>query len=144
MRCWGYLRESPALYVEKPRVERKEMDFLVPEEIRSLLEQVRPQFHALFLSAVLTGMRRGELLGLQWGDIDWNGDQIPIRRSLYFEAPRKGKERRWRFITPKSKNSVRAINMSPTLAPSNCSPNLPAWPSAWFRRWPNRHKWIVF
>ena len=113
---WGYLGESPALYVEKPRVERKEMDFLVPEEILSLLEQVRPQFHALFLSAVLTGMRRGELLGLQWGDIDWNGDQIHIRRSLYFEAYRKGKEQRWRFITPKSKNSVRAINMSPPLA----------------------------
>ncbi len=113
---WGYLRESPALYVEKPRADRKEMDFLVPEEIRSLLEHVRPQFHALFLSAVLTGMRRGELLGLQWGDIDWNGDQIYIRRSLYFEAHRKGKEKRWRFITPKSKNSIRAINMSPTLA----------------------------
>ena len=30
---WGYLRESPALYVEKPRVDRKEMDFLTPEEI---------------------------------------------------------------------------------------------------------------
>jgi hypothetical protein len=34
---WGYLRENPALYVEKPRVERREMDFLKPEEIRLFL-----------------------------------------------------------------------------------------------------------
>jgi len=112
---WSYLRENPALYVERPRVERKEMDFLLPEEIRLVLAQVRPHFYTLVLCAALTGMRRGELLGLQWGDIDWHDDQIRVRRSLYFETRRKGKERKWRFVTPKSKNSVRAINMSPTL-----------------------------
>src|SRR5215813_13002548 len=41
---WGYLRENPALYVEKPRVERKEMDFLTPAEIRLLLEHARLRF----------------------------------------------------------------------------------------------------
>ena len=97
---WRYLRENPALYVEKPRVERKEMDFLKPEEIRLLLEHARPRFHPLFLCAALTGMRRGELLSLQWGDIDWHEDQIYVRRSLYFEAHRTERERKWRFITP--------------------------------------------
>ncbi|HKA55729.1 MAG TPA: tyrosine-type recombinase/integrase [Candidatus Binatia bacterium] len=113
---WGYLRENPALYVEKPRVERKEMDFLTPAEIRLLLEHARLRFRPLFLCAALTGMRRGELLALQWGDIDWHESQIYVRRSLYFEAHRTTQERKWRFITPKSKNSVRAINMSPTLS----------------------------
>jgi integrase len=92
------------------------MDFLTPEEIRLLLAQVRPHYYPFFLSAALTGMRRGELLGLQWGDIDWHGEQIRVRRGLYFEAHRKEKERKWRFISPKSYNSIRAINMSPTLA----------------------------
>jgi integrase len=61
-------------------------------------------------------MRRGELLALQWGDIDWHDSQIYVRRSLYFEAHRTEKKRKWRFITPKSKSSIRTINMSPTLA----------------------------
>ncbi len=112
---WGYLRENPALYVEKPRVERKEMDFLTPEEIRLMLDHARPQFRPLFLCAVLTGLRRGELLGLQWEDIDWRAGQIRVRRALYFEAHRTEKERKWRFISPKSKNSVRSVNLSPTL-----------------------------
>jgi len=110
------VRDNPALYVEKPRVERKEMDFLKPEEIRFLLEHARPRFHPLFLCAALTGMRRGELLSLQWGDIDWHESQIYVRRPLYFEAHWTERERKWRFITPKSKNFVRAINMSPTLS----------------------------
>ncbi|MGE0823294.1 MAG: tyrosine-type recombinase/integrase [Candidatus Binatia bacterium] len=113
---WGYLRENPALYVEKPRVERREMEFLTPEDIRILLAHVRPHCYVFFLSAALTGMRRGELLGLQWGDIDWHQSQVHVRRSLYFETHRKGKERKWRFLTPKSKNSIRVINMSPILS----------------------------
>ncbi len=103
---WGYLRENPAIYVEKPRVEKEEMDFLTPEEIRLFLEQVTPKYYPLFLAAILTGLRRGELLALQWGDIEFANNLIHVRRSLY-----KGK-----FITPKSKKSKRKVVMSPTLA----------------------------
>jgi integrase len=103
---WGYLKVNPAEYVEKPRVEKEEMDILPPEDIRLLLDHAAPRYRVLFLTAVLTGMRRGELLGLQWGDIDWNHGQIHVRRSLW-----KGQ-----FVTPKSKRSVRKIDMSPTLA----------------------------
>jgi integrase len=46
--------------------------------------------YPLFLTAIMTGMRRGELLALQRGDIDWHAGQIHVRRGLY-----KG-----RFITP--------------------------------------------
>jgi integrase len=67
---WGYLRANPAEHVENPRVEREEMDILTPDEIRLFLDQVKPAYKALFLTAVLTGMRRGELLGLQWSDVN--------------------------------------------------------------------------
>ena len=50
---WGYLRENLALYVGKPRVERREMDFLTPEEVRLMLEHARPCYRPLFLCAVL-------------------------------------------------------------------------------------------
>ena len=103
---WGYLKVNPAEYVERPRVEKEEMEILIPEEIRLFLEQVTPKYIPFFLTAILTGMRRGELLGLQWGDIDWNYKQIHIRRSIW-----KGQ-----FVTPKSKTSMRRIDMSPYLA----------------------------
>ncbi len=103
---WGYLKANPAEYVERPRIEREEMDVLSPEEINLFLEHARPKYKAFFLTAILTGMRRGELLGLQWGDIDWNHNQIHVKRSLW-----KGQ-----FINPKTKTSMRNIDMSPYLS----------------------------
>ena len=103
--AWGYIKRDPSLYVKRPRVEMEEMDFFTPEELRIFLGNVNPNHYALFLTAVMTGMRRGELLALQWGDIDWNSDQISIRRSIY-----KGE-----FVNPKSKNAIRRIVISPIL-----------------------------
>ena len=102
---WGYIKRDPSLYVKRPRVELEEMDFFTPEEIRLFLNNVNSNYYTLFLTAVMTGMRRGELLALQWGDIDWNSNQISVRRSIY----------RGEFINPKSKNSYRRIMMSPIL-----------------------------
>lgn len=102
---WGYIKRDPSLYVKRPRVEQEEMDFLTPEEIRLFLENVNPVHYTLFLTAVMTGMRRGELLALQWGDIDWNSSEILVRRSIF----------RGEFIKPKTKNSIRRIVMSPVL-----------------------------
>ncbi|MEW6686314.1 MAG: site-specific integrase [Candidatus Edwardsbacteria bacterium] len=102
---WGYIKVNPAEHVERPRVEKEEMEILTPEEIRLFLEHVTSKYKTFFLTAILTGMRRGELLGLQWSDINWNHNQIHVRRSLW-----KG----W-LVTPKSKNSLRRIDMSPFL-----------------------------
>ena len=103
---WGYVKVNPTEYVERPRVEREEMETLTPGEVRKFLEQSPPRLRALFLMAVLTGMRRGELLALRRRDIDWKNSQILVNRSVW-----KGK-----FIPPKSKTSVRRIDMSPHLA----------------------------
>ncbi len=102
---WGYLKVNPAEHIERPRIEKEEIEILTPEEIRLFLDNVTPKYKPFFLTAVLTGMRRGELLGLQWGDIDWSHSQIYVRRSLW-----KGQ-----FVKPKSNRSIRRIDMSPTL-----------------------------
>ncbi len=102
---WGYLRRNPAALVQKPRVEREEMEVLNPEEVRLFLQHVRTKHYAFFLTAVLTGLRRGELLALQWGDIDWRSSQIVVRRSLY----------RGQFVSPKTTYSCRRVVMSSTL-----------------------------
>jgi integrase len=103
--AWGLIKRDPTLYVKRPRVEMEEMDFLNPEEIRLLLDNVGHEYYTLFLTAVMTGLRRGELLALQWGDIDWNSNQISVRRSIF----------RGKFINPKSKHSIRRIVISPIL-----------------------------
>jgi len=103
---WGYLKQNPSIYVERPRVEKEEMETLTREEIKKFLAEVTPQYYCLFLMAIETGMRRGELLGLQKGDIDWHNNQICVRRAMW-----KG-----RFITPKSKSSIRNVDISDYLA----------------------------
>ncbi len=62
---------------------RREMAFWTSDELRSFLEQhiSHPMFSAWFVSAN-TGMRRGELLGLRWRDVDLRARRIAIRRSI--------------------------------------------------------------
>ena len=103
---WRYLKINPAQDVERPRVEKEEVQILTPDEIKQFLEHVTPKYKTFFLTAILTGLRRGELLGLQGDDIDWNHNQIHVRRSVW-----KGQ-----IVTPKTKASVRRIDMTPTLA----------------------------
>jgi len=114
---WGYLKQDSAEQVARIRVEPKEMDFLTPEEIGLLLKHSDGIYRTLFLTAILTGMRRGELLALQWGDIDWNQSRIYVKRSLYWRARKDTGpgEPCWTFVTPKSRYSKRAVVLSPKL-----------------------------
>lgn len=105
-RC-GYLKRNPAEYLERPKVEKEEMQILTPEEIRLFLNNVNPSYKIFFLTAILAGMRRGELIGLQWGDIDWNHNQIHVRCAFRNTS----KE----LQSPKTRNAKRKIDMSPTL-----------------------------
>lgn len=102
---WGFLKVSPAAGIERPTVEDEEMEILRPDEVNKFLDNVTPKYRTFFLTAILTGMRRGELFGLRWGDIDWNNKQIHVRKSMW----------RGQLISPKSKRSKRKIDMSPTL-----------------------------
>lgn len=102
---WEYLGRNPAEFVKAPRSEPNEMDFLSPDEIQVFLAHIDDFYRPLFATAILTGMRLGELLALQWDDIDWNSGSIRVRRSLYQRE----------FVSPKSKRSVRTIGMSPGL-----------------------------
>jgi integrase len=118
-RKWGYLVVSPAEDIQKYRCEQREMDILTPAEVQTFLKYADEPYKTLFLTAILTGLRRGELLGLQWGDIDWRSSVLRVRRSLFWlgkgEADAQGHKTRWKFVTPKSKRSVRNIVLSPIL-----------------------------
>jgi integrase len=114
---WRLLRENPAEGISRVRQEQQEMDFLRPNEIVALLKHSEEPYRTLFLTAILTGMRRGELLGLQWGDINWIDNLIYVRRSLYWRlrSETENDSPRWHFSSPKSVKSIRTIVMSPKL-----------------------------
>ena len=118
---WGYLRDNPAEGVRPGRIEPQEMDYLRPSEIPLLLKHADEPHRTLFMTAVLTGMRLGEILALQWGDIDWQGGRIQVRRSVFWYLRKELGEAAerdavlWRFTTPKSKHSRRNVVMSPAL-----------------------------
>jgi len=65
-------------------------------------------FYSLYYVALFTGMRRSELLGLKWSDIDLDAGRLSVRRGYH---RRDGKDT---FSKPKSKRSTRTIALSPS------------------------------
>jgi integrase len=107
-----YLDFNPLREAERPRgqanghEEDDKTAILTPGQITALLERVPDQkYRTLFLMAIMTGARQGELLGLKWSDIDWEAKQVYIQRTF-----NKG-----RFFVPKTKGSRRRIDLAPVM-----------------------------
>jgi len=100
---------NPVTEAERPkdqRTQENEIRILNPSEIRALLDAVEDQKHrTLFLMAIMTGARQGELLGLKWGDLDLEKKQVYIQRTF-----NNGRE----FPT-KTKGSKRKVDLSPSV-----------------------------
>ncbi len=103
---WGYVKSNPAEHLERPKAVRPEIEILSPDELEKLLAHSTRHYRTAFLTAVLTGLRAGELWALQWQDVDWTSLKIFVRRSLW----------KRNFQTPKSKYSVRKVDISEHLA----------------------------
>jgi len=75
---------NPCDAVTPPRAARPEIRPLTSEQVMKLLETTRvDRFHALDVLAVATGMRQGELLGLQWADVDLAASALQVRHQLH-------------------------------------------------------------
>lgn len=110
---WGMIKENPCRRVDPPKVTKKEIDCLNDEEIALFLAQLEKESienQAIFLTLLLTGMRRGELLGLEWDDIDFDNQIISIRRTSQYTA-----ETGVFTDTTKTEQSKRSIKVSATL-----------------------------
>jgi integrase len=79
----GLLRSNPATRAHRIGTIRKEMQWWTPDELHAFLTAVEmePSF-ALWRLAASTGMRRGELLGLQWSDVDLERGLLSVQRQL--------------------------------------------------------------
>ncbi|MBV9214372.1 MAG: site-specific integrase [Actinobacteria bacterium] len=102
---WGYLRDNPAAGVERLRVPQREMRALTPAEVRRLLDAVAPEHRLLVELAVMTGVRRGELFALRWGDVDIRTARLHVRRAVW----------QGQYVAPKSERSRRAVDLAPAL-----------------------------
>lgn len=80
---WHMVPRNVAEVVKAPRPTPKEMHPLGAEETRRLLEAARgDRLEALYVLAVTTGMRQGELLALKWSDVDLKNSTVSVRRTL--------------------------------------------------------------
>ena len=80
-RAGRYMGINPALDVEKRQVPRRSPDYLRADEVGRVLWALAPGWRPLFATAIYTGMRRGELLGLQKSDLDLSAGLIVVTRS---------------------------------------------------------------
>jgi integrase len=105
---WHMVPRNPTEAVKPPRPAPKEMRPLSPEEARRLLEAASgDRLEALYVLAVTTGMRQGELLALKWEDVGLEDRVLSVRRTLTREGGRVA------FGEPKTKKSRRSIRLTP-------------------------------
>jgi integrase len=79
----GLIIRNPAEHVERPTAREVEMAWWSVADVRRFLACVEGQrFEALWVLYLTTGMRRGEALGLRWGDVDLDAGRLAIRRAL--------------------------------------------------------------
>jgi integrase len=80
---WGLVPRNVALLASPPRPSRTELHVWTAADLRAFLAFVEDdRLYALWLLAASTGMRRGEVLGLQWPDVDLGRARVGVRRSL--------------------------------------------------------------
>lgn len=80
---WGLIHQNAAALSEPPRLERHRAHPLSPGEAREFLRSVQGDpFEAYYVMAVMTGLRRGELLGLLWPSVDLEAGQVIVSRQL--------------------------------------------------------------
>jgi integrase len=81
----GWIRESPVSKLEhdeRPRPAAPQQRALGLEEIARLLDGALPKYRVLIATALYTGMRHSEVLGLTWSDVDPAGGLVHVRAQL--------------------------------------------------------------
>lgn len=124
----GYIIKNPCTNITLPKkestiddilTEKNNIDFFTEEEIPELLKLFEKSIYKdIVIFALATGMRQGEILGLQWKDVDFKNRLINVRHNLTNIAIFEGQKKigyKNVLSTPKSKNSVRSIPMNETV-----------------------------
>ena len=107
----GLIRVNPAVGCKLPPKKAREMQVLTREEIQRFLIQAKAEgYFELFLLELTTGLRRGELLALQWDDLNLETGELQITKQVY-----RTKENGLLISQPKTKSSIRTVSLPPPL-----------------------------
>lgn len=108
---------NPCRNVSLPTLIQKERRVYTMEEIQQILELLENekdeyyQFVMFFQIAIFTGLRKGEILGLEWKDFDFESCLMDVRRNSLWT-----KEKGIYTDTPKTKGSIRMLKIPSELA----------------------------
>lgn len=107
---WKLIQSNPAALAEPPRTESKEIEILAPAAVTAVLAALKERdIYPIVVTALGTGMRRGEILALRWKDVDLTRNamgQLRVEQSL--EQTKAGG---LRFKPPKTKHGRRRISL---------------------------------
>lgn len=95
-------------FVDPPRISRKEQKTWTIQEATRFLGVAKAEnemYYIIYLLALYTGLRRGELLALRWKDCDLEQGKISVRQTLYYA--KKG----FQFLEPKTSRSARLVSI---------------------------------
>ena len=102
------ISENPRKAVALPKVEHKEMQTIPAEQLQAFLKEAKETgVYEMYYIELATGLRRGELLGLKWTDVDWKNGIIKVCRSITRINGEIVES------TLKTKNSYRTVSISP-------------------------------
>jgi integrase len=106
-KAWGVIRDNPAEIAKPAKAPDRETEMLQPDQAAALLDRLRGQPLYLIASLALgSGMRRNEMLGLRWGDVDLDAGRLTIEQALEQTATHG-----IRTKGPKTKHGRRTISL---------------------------------
>jgi len=123
---WKVIPKHPMEGIKKPKAEYAKPDFYDEQETRQVIEALYKEprmWRLLCLGAMLGGFRRGELLALQWPDVDFEENTITIDESISLTIHGQAIVKK-----PKTDSSIRTVDM-------------PSWYMRELKEW--NHEWKV-
>ena len=106
---WGYIKDNPAAKTDLPSLGDRSATYLDEDDARKLLELLQDEpikWRTLITFDLLSGLRRSELLGLRWEDVNIDTQTIAVRQTWNY-TPRKGTY----ASTPKTSKSRRPLKL---------------------------------
>ncbi|MDT2759315.1 MULTISPECIES: tyrosine-type recombinase/integrase [Enterococcus] len=111
---WQLLNSNPSVYIEMPKYDqrtkqtREDLKIIAVEQYFELLEKFPPSspFHSPLVIAFHSGLRRGEVCGLQWSDISFENKTLSVERTML-----NVKNGDFILGTPKTQSSYRTISI---------------------------------
>lgn len=102
---WGYLYNNPAKLTKRMKQDRKQFKALSKEEIEHFLQVLEGQGKVIIMTAIMTGMRMGEILAMKWKNLEWEHQIYTVKESYSSFG----------FDLPKTASSQRTVILSPML-----------------------------